>query len=167
MVLPPVARAGRVIVVQPWHTWGRPGLRLAEAVVRQLRPDVVHIQEQTHSFHESAAAARIAAAAPGQVVTTVHEVHPELAGCRWTGEVVRRSDVVLTCDAWTSRKCEAHLGRPADRVLWSPANVLPPPPDWRVLRRPGLVVTFGFLNTAKGLAELFAGLATARRGSRT
>jgi hypothetical protein len=47
----PATYSGRVTVLQPWHTWGKPGRWSAVAVARLLRPDITHLQEQINSFH--------------------------------------------------------------------------------------------------------------------
>ena len=155
----PLSRENGVTVLQPWHTWRRVGRLVAVAVTRGLRPDILHLQEQIHSFHESPAAADVIAAAP-RSVATVHEVHPELRSCEWTAAAVRRAGVVVTNDRFTAEKCGRHIGRIPDAVLWSPSNVKPPaePPA----RCPGLVVTFGFLSAIKGIELLHTALRLAR-----
>jgi glycosyltransferase involved in cell wall biosynthesis len=157
---PPVAFENGVRVVQPWQRWDRTGIAAARAVVKFLRPAIVHVQEQTHSFHETPAAAAILRAARRTTIATVHEVHPELTGHRGTADLVRQARFVYTNDAVTADKCRDHIGRTPDGVLWSPANVLPP--AWAVARRPGLVVTFGFLTAVKGMETLFAALVRVR-----
>jgi glycosyltransferase involved in cell wall biosynthesis len=157
----PFGSHGRVTVLQPWHAWTRVGVRAAATVARFLRPDVLHVQEQTHSFHESPAAVVAARAVPRRrVVVTVHEVHPELAGCRWTRELVEQAGQLLTNDSLTAEKCRRHLGRDPNGILWSPTNVLPPCEP--VQTQPGLVVTFGFLNSIKGIESLFRILSRVR-----
>src|SRR5262249_34548926 len=77
----PLARRGGVTVLRPCHSWSPRGRALAAAVARAARPDLVHVQEQIHSFHETDAAVRLAgaaAAAGAAVVTTLHEYHVEL-----------------------------------------------------------------------------------------
>src|SRR5438045_2512301 len=78
---PAVRRAG-ITLLRPSHSWGPRGRALAAAAVRAVRPDLVHVQEQVHSFHETDAAVRVAdaaAAAGAPVVATLHEYHVELA----------------------------------------------------------------------------------------
>src|SRR4051812_31285212 len=59
---PLVFRDGYALV-RPSHGWGKYGRSAAAGVVRALRPDVVHVQEQTHSYYETDAAVRVADAA--------------------------------------------------------------------------------------------------------
>jgi glycosyltransferase involved in cell wall biosynthesis len=155
----PVFCVNGVIVAQPWHTWGKPGRWLAAAVARALRADITHVQEQIHSFHETPAAAEILATGRRRIAT-VHEIHPELKSCRWTGEGIQMADRVLTCDRLTADKCIHHFGRDPDAVLWSPSNIRPvadPTPQ------SGLVVTFGFLSAIKGMTQLYEALRKARQ----
>jgi glycosyltransferase involved in cell wall biosynthesis len=154
----PLSCANGVMVLQPWHTWGKAGRQLAVAVARALRPDITHIQEQIHSFHETPAAAEILRAGRRRIAT-VHEIHPELKSCQWTGEAVRLADRVLTCDRFTAEKCIRYFGRDPDGVLWSPSNLRP---SANPIRQRGLVVTFGFLSAIKGMTQLYEALGKAR-----
>src|SRR5262245_60210190 len=56
---PATVRDG-VPLFRPTRTWTPRGRAAACAVARALRPDVVHVQDQTHSFHETDAAVRLA-----------------------------------------------------------------------------------------------------------
>jgi glycosyltransferase involved in cell wall biosynthesis len=154
----PLSFTNGTIALQPWHTWGRPGRWLAAAVARALRPDITHIQEQIHSFHETPAAAEILKVGRCRIAT-VHEIHPELKSCQWTGECIGLADRVLTCDRFTAEKCIRYYGRAPDCVLWSPSNLRPMA---NPIRQRGLVVTFGFLSAIKGMMQLYEALGKAR-----
>jgi len=150
----PAASRGGVTLLRPGHAWGRVGRASAAWAVRAVRPDLVHVQEQIHAFHETAAAARIGAAAKAAgaaLVTTLHEYHVELPSVRHTTDLVRRSDFVIANDPRNADRCRAESGREVDAVWWSGTNVLPPAPADRPATRPGLVTTFGLLNGLKSL----------------
>lgn len=153
---PPIERRNRVVVLRPVHGWTGRGVTLAARALGALRPDLLHVQEQIHSFYETDAAVRIAEAAKCPVVTTLHEFHSERDSVRHTVALVRRSAAVLANDQRTTRRCVAYTGRAPDLVAWSPSNVPPPLPEWRVSPVPGLLVTFGQLNAIKALEVVFA-----------
>ncbi|HEX5271937.1 MAG TPA: glycosyltransferase family 4 protein [Gemmataceae bacterium] len=136
---------------RPGHTWGPLGIRLASGTARWLRPHAIHIQEQVHSFHETAAAARLARTAPGALLATLHEFHGELPSVRHTRAVVGRATVLIANDRHTALRCEQWTGRAADHTWWSPPNVRPPEPSWQVRTRPHLCVSFGFISALKRL----------------
>ena len=46
----PIVVRGGVTLVRPSHSWGPNGQALAAAMAKALRPDVVHVQDQIHSF---------------------------------------------------------------------------------------------------------------------
>src|SRR5713226_3303571 len=68
--------------IRPTHDWNELGKGLACTAVRWARPDLVHIQDQIHSYHETDAAFRMAEAVRSPVVVTLHEFHTELASVR-------------------------------------------------------------------------------------
>ncbi len=144
----PISRLSgtRVPILRPNHAWDGPGKALAVAAVRLLRPDVLHIQDQIHSFHESDAAPHLAASTSAAVVTTLHEYHVELPSVRHTNELVRRSRVVIANDPRNAQRCLAQTGRPPDHLWWSGNSVPPADPSWGVRPSSGPLVTFGFLN---------------------
>lgn len=150
----PVVRRGGVTVVRPGHGWGRLGRSATAALVRAIRPDLVHVQEQIHSFHETDAAVRIAEAAQrsgARLVTTLHEYHLELPSVRHTTELVRRSDFVIANDPRNAERCLDQAGRAVDASWWSGSTVLPPDAPARPPTRAGVVTTFGFLSALKSL----------------
>jgi glycosyltransferase involved in cell wall biosynthesis len=147
----PVRRWEGVRQYRSGHSWSPLGIRLACATTRWLRPHVVHIQEQIHSFHESAAAARLARSAPGAILATLHEFHEELPSVEHTRVVVDRATVLIANDHRTGLRCEQATGRAPDHTWWSPSNLRPPEPSWNVRTRPRLCVTFGLLNGLKWL----------------
>ena len=53
-------------LIRPHHGWDEVGKRLASGVVERLRPSIVHVQDQIHSFHETDAAVRVASKAPAR-----------------------------------------------------------------------------------------------------
>jgi glycosyltransferase involved in cell wall biosynthesis len=148
---PPLVRRGGVTLLRPSHSWTPKGQALAAQVVRGLSPDIVHVQDQIHSFHETGAAAKLAGAAGGAVVTTLHEYHTERPSVVHTDALVRLSRVIISNDPRNADRCLERNGRAADHHLWSGATVLPPPWAERPPARPGLVVTFGFLSALKAL----------------
>lgn len=157
-----LATQGNVRVIQPWHTWSKVGIFLAEQAVKYYGPDIVHVQEELYSFHESPVTPSIMRTAPHRRIVTLHELHPGLQTSRHTVDTVSLADLVIANDAYTATKCERATGRRADHVLWSPANVLPDLTVPAVARRPGLVVTFGMLSAVKGMEQLFRALKLAR-----
>ncbi len=138
-------------VVRPHHTWTEPDRRLACGVLGLLKPDLVHIQEQIHSYFETDAAPRLAAAAGCPVVTTLHEYHVELPSVVHTDELVRRSTAIIANDARNAERCLERTGRVADARWWSGNTVEPCAPG--APRRPesDVVTTFGFLTALKSI----------------
>ena len=159
----PIASFRGVRIVRPAHGWYGAAPWLAGRVVRWVRPDLLHIQEQTHSFYQTDAAIRIANSARCPVVTTVHEFHGELPGCRHTVALVERSAAVITNDGRTGRRCAEATGREPDAIWWSPSNVPPLEGASRPRTKPGLVTTFGHINVLKALDAVFEGLGQLRR----
>ncbi len=138
-------------MVRPNHTWSLSGRRVACAALRALRPDLVHIQEQVHSYFETDAAVRLAAAAPCPVVTTLHEYHVELPSVANTDSLVRRSAAIIANDVRNAERCLERTGRAADARWWSGNTVEPPPPDEPRRPDPDVVTTFGFLTALKSV----------------
>ncbi len=149
-------------LIRPHHGWGETGKRLTSGLVRWLRPSIVHIQDQIHSFHESDAAVRIAMAAPCPVVTTLHEYHVELPSVRYTDALVNASTIVIANDARTADRCADRTRREPDYRWWSGSGIPPIDPNVDVKPIPGLVVTFGFLNAVKAMGRAFEALKLAR-----
>lgn len=158
----PLVTQRNVNVMRPSHTWGSLGTRLACVPIRVLRPDILHIQDQVHSFHETGAAARLARAAVGRVVTTLHEFHLELPSVGHTVELVRRSSVLIANDTRTAERCARTTGRVPDFTWWSGTNVPPPDPSWGVRQVPLLVTTFGLLSPIKAIDLVHEGLLRVR-----
>jgi glycosyltransferase involved in cell wall biosynthesis len=153
--------------IRPSHTWSRRGQALVQAAIRALRPDLVHIQEQIHSFHETDAACRIAdAAGPVPVITTLHEYHIERPSVRYTSELVRRSTVLIANDPRNAERCLSETGRSVDHLWWSGCTVLPPDPQDKTVTVSGRLTTFGFLSAIKAIdpvAEAFRHLRPTHR----
>ncbi len=159
----PWCRHGTVYQIRPSHSWTRLGAGCAALAVRLLNPDILHIQEQIHSFHETDGACRIARAAPGKLAVTLHEFHIELPSVCHTISVVRQADVVIANDHRNTERCRQWAEREPDHEWWSPSNLAPPPPDWQVRVRPRLCVTFGFLNAIKSLNAVYEALTIVRQ----
>lgn len=158
----PLLSASRLRVLRPHHTWSELGAQLATVPIRLLRPDILHIQDQIHSFHETRAAVILAGAAAGRVITTLHEFHTELPSVRHTIELVGRSEILIANDARTALRCANWTMRPVDYSWWSGSNIPPPEPSWRIEKAPGLVTTFGMLSPIKALDLVYEGLARIR-----
>ncbi len=158
----PVVRRNGVRLVRFNHTWVERDRKLACSVAAKLRPNLVHIQEQIHSFHETDAEPRIAQAAGCPIVTTLHEYHVELPSVVHTNALVVRSDAVVSNDTRTAERCQEQTGRIVDDRLWT-GNPVPPRP-----RRPepGAIATFGFLSTIKTLDLPFQAIKTLRSSGR-
>jgi glycosyltransferase involved in cell wall biosynthesis len=152
----PFGSMGDVRVWRPAHTWRPSGVALAGAVPRLLRPDIVHIQEQIHSFHETGAAVRLARASRARTVITLHEFHAELPSARHTAELVSAADCVIASDARTAAYCKQYAGREADLQGWSPSNLFPP--EEPVACAPRLCATFGFISALKLFRPVFQAL---------
>ncbi len=140
--------------LRPVHAWMPPWTALACAAVRVLRPDLLHVQEQIHSFYETDAAVRLAAAARCPVITTLHEFHEELPSIRHTVALIARSRAIIANDRRNADRCLAHTGRQADMLGWSGSTVRAVDDTGR-LRTPGTLVTFGFLSRLKNLDTAF------------
>jgi len=161
----PYARRGPVRMAMPVYGWPG-GIGAAIATLRALRPDVVHIQDQIHSFYETNAAVRLAEAVRCPVVVTLHEFHSELPSIVHTKELARRADVLTASDRRTADRCAAATGRTPDFVGWSPANVLPVGlSDSRIVG--SKLVTFGYLNPLKRLEVVGEAIASLGRSDLT
>ncbi len=147
----PFGRRGAVHVVRPARGWTPAGTDAAVRALRALRPDLVHIQDQVHSFYETDAAVRLAEAANCPVVATLHEFHTELPSVRHTIALARRADGLIANDRRTFDRCREATGKAPDLLGWSPANVPPADPAWGVRVIPGRLVTFGLINALKQL----------------
>lgn len=148
-----------VVQIRPWHTWRPFSWKLAELVIRSLRPHVVHIQDEIHSFHETGAAVELARSAKkfgAGVIVTLHEYHVELPSVHFTDELVALADAIVVQDRRNAERCRTRTGRSADAVGWSPSNIEPPPTT--VAPIPGRLVTFGLLGRAKGVEIVYEAL---------
>ncbi len=152
----PIGRWEGARYIRPVHAWTPGWTSFASLVVRALRPDVVHVQEQIHSFFETDAAVRLAEAAGCPVVTTLHEFHEELPSIAHTVALVDRSAAIIANDGRNAERCLARTGRRADLLGWSGSTVRPAEPSWGVTPVPGTLVTFGFLSALKNLDTAFA-----------
>ena len=156
----PYTRRGGVPLIRPVRTWDSPGSAIA--MIRILRPEILHIQEELFSFHETDAASQIARETHAKVVTTLHEFHSDHPRIAVTMELVRTSQVVIANDPRTAARCLSATGRPVDQTLWSGATILPPALAVRPPIVRDLVVTFGFISALKSLDTLHEALKAAR-----
>jgi glycosyltransferase involved in cell wall biosynthesis len=138
-------------LLRPVHTWLGPSAGLAIGTVRGLKPDLLHFQEQIHSWFESDIAVRLARAVDAPVVTTLHEYHVELSSVVHTTALVHESDRVIANDQRNAARCRSEAGRDLDDVLWSGCTVVPAEPLENASPEPGVVLTFGFLNALKSM----------------
>jgi hypothetical protein len=145
----PIRRECGTWLFRPSRIWTDRGPAPARGTVRLLRPDILHVQEQIHSFWETGAAWRIAQAAPGAVITTLHEYHIELPSVVHTDAMVRASRVIIANDSRNASRCLDRTGREADHLWWSGPTVLPL--DVSIAKTLDLVVSFGFLNALKSM----------------
>ncbi len=114
-----------------------------------VRPDIVHVQEELYSFHETDAASSIVGGCDAPTVATLHEFHTEHPRIAFTKQLVSHARVVIANDPRAANHCLAATGRAVDHVWWSGATILPT--THRPPVRPGLLVTFGFLSALKQL----------------
>jgi len=161
----PIVTRDGVRLVRPNHTWSARDRRLAELTTRYLSPDIVHIQEQIHSFHETDAAVAIANSTQARVVTTLHEFHAELPSVRHTIATVERSDYIMTNDSRTWDRCREQTGRIPDARGWSPANIQPVDGAAESGSSPSLITTFGVINRGKSFEPVFQALTELRTSS--
>ncbi len=149
-------------MIRPNHTWSELGRRSACMILRSLRPSLVHIQDQIHSFFETDAATRLASAAKCPVVTTLHEYHVELPSVVETDSLIRLSTAVIANDARNAERCLDRTGREVDARWWSGSTVAAierkPEPD--------LVTTFGFISALKSIEWPLGGLKSMRERGR-
>ncbi len=156
-----ITRRSGVPLFRPSRTWAN--LKRAIVAARSLRPDdILHVQEELYSFHETTAALEIARATRAKIVTTLHEFHSEHLNVAITSDLVKASDFVIANDSRTTARCLAATGRAVDRILWSGATIPPPALRDRPKVRPGLMVTFGFLSGLKSLETLHESLKVVR-----
>ena len=153
-------------MVRPNHTWTASGRRVACMALRALKPDLVHVQEQVHSYFETGAEASLAIAAPCPVVTTLHEYHVELPSVAFTDALVRRSDAIVANDARNAERCLERTGRAVDARWWSGSTVDPPRPGEFPPPGRDAVTTFGFISALKALDLPLRALDRLRDGGR-
>lgn len=154
----PVSSYGGLKTIRPTHTWNPFGRELATAAVRWVKPDLIHIQDQIHSYFETEAAVQIANATKCPVVVTLHEFHNELPSVQHTIQLVKRANIAITSDLRTSDRCRECTGRIPDLQGWSPSNVVPLPPEQEIKLVPGLLTTFGLISSIKQLPIVFEAL---------
>jgi glycosyltransferase involved in cell wall biosynthesis len=145
----PFTRRGRVRLIRPGRDWGVRSQQLAATAVRLLRPDIIHVQEELYSFHETDAASSIVGRLDAPAVTTLHEFHTDHPRVAFTKQLVSHGRVVIANDPRTADRCLAETGRAVDHLWWSGPTITPP--TRRPPVRPGLLVTFGFLSALKQL----------------
>ncbi len=162
----PVVSGPGYRIVRPNHTWNDTDRRLACAALRWLKPDLVHIQEQVHSYFETDAAPRLAGAAGCPVVTTLHEYHVERPSVVHTDELVRRSAAIIANDARNAERCLERTGRAADARWWSGNTVCPGPSVAPRRPEPDVVTTFGFLTALKAVGLTLGALERLRSEGR-
>jgi glycosyltransferase involved in cell wall biosynthesis len=148
----PFSIVGGTKTIRPNHSWDRLGTYLATMTSRAAKPDVLHIQEAIHSFHETGAAATIAGAASCPVVTTLHEFHTELGSVDHTIDLVRSSTAVIANDARAASRCLTSAGKVPDLMGWSPTTITPSS-GYERKAVPGFLTTFGVMGDLK-LMEL-------------
>jgi glycosyltransferase involved in cell wall biosynthesis len=144
-------------IIRPNRTWSERGRQLACKVLCLLKPDLVHIQEQIHSFFETDAAPRLAKAANCPVVTTLHEYHIELPSVVYTDELVRHSSVLIANDARNAERCRERTGRIPER-WWTGSPLSPVGKGERIATEADLVTTFGFLSSLKSFDPVLIAL---------
>jgi len=159
----PVSAYRGLRMIRPTHAWNPIGIELATTVARWLKPDLIHIQDQIHSYFETDAAVQIAKAANCPVVVTLHEFHTELVSVQHTIQLVKISNMVISNDARTTDRCREHTGRIPDLQGWSPANVWPLKLEQDVKPTPGLLTTFGMISKVKQLPIIFEALQQLRQ----
>jgi len=123
------------------------------------RPRIVHIQDEIHSFHETAAAVELATHAKrvgAGVVVTLHEYHTEKPSVKYTDQLVSLADAVIVQDARNAQRCTDRTGQVPAAMGWSPANIEPPPTH--VPQVPGRLVTFGLISPGKGFELVYEAL---------
>lgn len=147
----PLSRRGRVRVVRANRTWTPAGTAAAALATRLLKPRLLHIQDQAHSFYDSDAALRLADASRGKLVVTLHEWHDERPSIAHTIALARRADALIANDQRTFDRCVAATGRTPDLLGWSPSNVEPlVSPAFDTSR----LATFGQINALKQLGMI-------------
>lgn len=160
---PPVANVQGVWAYRPVHAWTHRWNRWAIALAKNLRYDLIHIQEEAFSWFEGDIAARIAELRPDvPVVVTLHELHQERSSFANARRTIDRASALVANDSRTAARCLNFAGRPVDRILFSPCNIDPLP----MSKRPGVVhgrvCTFGFVNRLKRYDVLFEALKRVR-----
>ncbi len=150
--VPFAVQSQNILQIRPSHTWRPTAWHLAGALMAAWRPQIVHIQDEVHSFHETRAAVELAwraRRAGARVAVTLHEYHTHLASVKHTDELVSLADAIFVQDARNGERCLERSGKVPAAVGWSPANI--DPPAQAVTPIPNRFVTFGLLNRAKGL----------------
>ena len=148
----PFSMVGGTKTIRPNHTWDRFGTWLATTTSRAAKPDVLHIQEAIHSYHETGAAATMADAASCPVVTTLHEFHTELGSVDHTIDLVNNSTAIIANDARAASRCRTNTGKVPDLMGWSPTTITPSA-TYERNPVPGFMTTFGIMSDLK-LMEL-------------
>ena len=158
----PFVRYGGIPLIRPHCSWNRRGTFLATSAVKLINADLIHIQEQIHSFYETDAAVRLAKATRAPAVVTLHEFHIELPSVAHTIALSKKAQIIIANDRRNAQRCEAYAGRRADHCWWSPSNVAPPKPSWGVGTRPNLLTTFGLISKIKSFEIVYDALKQVR-----
>ena len=158
----PFLRVDGVNRLRPTRGWTPRAADFLTKIVRWLKPEFLHVQEQIHSFHETGVEARIAERSETRVITTLHEYHIELPTASHTKNLLDCSDVVIANDARTGARSLSHAGRAPDYLWWSGSTVRPADPGWNFETNPNLVTTFGLISAIKGLDLVFEALKIVR-----
>ena len=159
----PFSISGGVPVLRPVHGWTPRLNDRAVRLARNMRYDLLHVQEEAFAWFESDVAVRLAELRPEvPVVVTLHELHQDRDSFRHTRRLIEQADAVATNDQRTADRCLTYAGRKVDRVSFSPSNIEPFPEVLRPPKVPGLVCTFGFINRLKRFDVLYDALKRVR-----
>jgi glycosyltransferase involved in cell wall biosynthesis len=154
----PISTYRDLQLIRPTHSWNSDGIKLATTAVAWLKPHLIHIQDEIHSYFETDAMVQITKSAQCPVVVTLHEFHQELPSTEHTIKLAKMADAIITCDQGTSDRCVNIANRQPDLQAWSPANVLPLESAQLVQPIPELLTTFGLISPIKQLPIIFNAL---------
>ena len=154
-------REKNVLVLAPIFNWLPRSVLLLKGLLKLLRADIIHVQEQIHSFHETNAVPSLLGSFNCPKVITLHEFHIERESVQSTIQAAELSDYIIANDERNAQRCAEFTRVEVNQVLWSGSNVKPLPTP--VAIRPYEICTFGHISGLKGIAELYGVLKEARK----
>lgn len=143
-----------VTVLSPFRLWGRHSILIIKWITRIfIRPDIVHVQNEPHSFLNRDVVAPLLSKLNSIKVTTFHELLLEEPSFSYQGGILKHSDYIIANDSVVNSTIKEKFSRAPDLKLWSPSNINPPEKS-SVERENHHLLYFGHINELKNFKVL-------------